>query len=149
LNLYVYVGNDPANSFDPMGLIGIEDVEAAQKASDEAKAAVKAANAFVRTCKDPEELKLAAEAARKALESYELKQARYKEILELWRASRMGGFINPRLLIRGGGVVTAGVIGFTAGRAIGGSTPYPGGGSIDKNIQETDFEPFWDWYYRN
>ena len=58
-------------------------------------------------------------------------------------------FVNGRMLARGGAVVGAGVAGYAGGRALGRSTPYPGGGTIDENVQEAVFLPFWDWWYGN
>ena len=146
--LYQFVANSPVNLIDPFGLALEDDVKAAEKAAEAARKAWQSAQEFLKGCKDPREAELAREQAVKLLDEFGKKQARLRELKELLRLRGMGGFVNTRMLVRGGGVVGAGLAGYAGGRALGGSTPYPGGGTIDENVQDAVFIPFWDWWYK-
>ena len=86
------------------------------------------------------------------LDDFGMKQTKLRDLQDLLRSElggtqNSGGFFNIGTLVRGVGLVASGIGGVVAGHEIGDSTPYPGGGTINENVERTIFLPFWNWWY--
>jgi RHS repeat-associated protein len=147
LNLYGYVYNDAANFVDPYGLSLQDDLECARKAYEAAKLAAQKAVEFLNSSTDPAEKALGQEELTDMLDKLTRARERMKEIQELIRLRNLGGFATSEMILSTVAVAASGVAGYAGGRALGNSTPYPGGGTIDQNVQDAICVPFWNWWY--
>ncbi len=71
----------------------------------------------------------------------------YMEKKAAEEASKSGRKVACRAVGRAAAVAAAAVTGYEIGREVGTSTPYRGGGTIDENVQQAIFIPFWNWWY--